>query len=119
MVYLSRPSQPVRDVPGTSPEGFLKVLTSGTSRGSSGDSQAINTKIDNLMKKSDAIVLVLQIYSCFLLEKQIFKRSKWRRPRDVYDTQLRDLPRTKWSDVLGTSAECRSYMFFKFNSQTY
>ena len=31
-------SQPERDVPGTSPEGPLKVLTSGTSRGPSGDS---------------------------------------------------------------------------------
>ena len=31
-------TQPARDVPGTSPEGPLKVLTSGTSRGPSGDS---------------------------------------------------------------------------------
>ena len=36
-----------RDVPGTSPEGPLKVLTSGTSRGPSGDSQGTNTKIDD------------------------------------------------------------------------
>ena len=31
-------TQPASDVPGTSPEGPLKVLTSGTSRGPSGDS---------------------------------------------------------------------------------
>ena len=37
--------------PGTSPEGHLKVLTSGTSRGPSEDAQVTNRKIDNLMKK--------------------------------------------------------------------
>ena len=86
-----------RDVPRTSPEGPLKVLTSGTSKEPLGNSQRTNTKIDDLMKKSflDPIVLVLHIYSFFLLEKQIFKRSKWGRPWDVYRTQLRDVPRTK------------------------
>ena len=44
-------SQPSRDVPRTSPEGPLKVLTSGISRGPSGDSRGTNTKIDDLMKK--------------------------------------------------------------------
>ena len=44
-------TQPTRDVPGTSPDGPLKVLTCGTSRGPSGDSQGTNTKIDDLMKK--------------------------------------------------------------------
>ena len=43
----------------------------------------------------DAIVLFLQIYYCFLLEKQIFKSSKWGRPRDVYGTQLREVSGTK------------------------
>ena len=43
-------SQPAREVPGTSPEGHLKVLASGTSRGLPGDSQGTNKKIDNLMK---------------------------------------------------------------------
>ena len=33
------PTQPARDVPGTSPEGPLKVLTSGTFRGFLGDQQ--------------------------------------------------------------------------------
>ena len=36
---------------GTSPEGSLKVLTSGTYRGPSEDSQGTNTKTDELMKK--------------------------------------------------------------------
>ena len=40
-------SQLARDVPGTSPKGPPKVLTSGTSR----DLQGTNTKIDDLMKK--------------------------------------------------------------------
>ena len=54
-------TQPARDVPGTSPEGPLKVLTSGTSRGPSGDSQGTNTEINDLMKK-----LVLRCNSpCF------------------------------------------------------
>ena len=44
-------TQPARDFPGTSPEGPLKVLTFGTSREYSGDSQGTNTKIDDLMKK--------------------------------------------------------------------
>ena len=48
---FDRTTQLARDVPGTSPEGPLKVLTSGTSRGPSGDSQGTNTKIDDLMKK--------------------------------------------------------------------
>ena len=44
-------TQSARDVPGTSPEGPLKVLTSGTPRGPLGDSQGTNTKVDDLMKK--------------------------------------------------------------------
>ena len=43
--------QPAHDVPGTYLKGPLKVLTSGTYRGPSEDSQGIKTKIDNLMKK--------------------------------------------------------------------
>ena len=49
-----------------------------------------NPRIDGLMKKVflDAIVLALHIYYRFLLEKQIFKSSKWESPRDVNGTQL-------------------------------
>ena len=67
----------------------------------------------------DAIVFLLHIYYCFLLEKQICKSFKWEHPRDVYETKLQDVPGTKLWDVLGTSAGRRSYMFFKFNSETY
>ena len=38
----------------------------------------------------------LHVYYCSLLEKQIFKSSKWGRPRDVYGNQLQDILRTKW-----------------------
>ena len=44
-------AQPAHDVPRTSPEGLLKVLTSGFYKGPSGDSQGTNTKIDDFMKK--------------------------------------------------------------------
>ena len=88
-------------------------------RGPSGDSWETNTKLDDLIKKVflDAIILVLHIYYHFLLEKQIFKSSKWERPRNIYGTHLWDVPGTKWWDVLGTSARHRSYMFFNFNSK--
>ena len=47
-------NQLAQDVPGrprTSPEGPLKVLTSETYKGPSGDSQKTYTKIDNFIKK--------------------------------------------------------------------
>ena len=44
-------TKPAYDVLGTSPEGSLKVLTSETYSGLSGDSQETNTKIDDFMKK--------------------------------------------------------------------
>ena len=44
-------SYPAHDIPGTSPEDPLKVLTSGTYRGPSGESHGTNTKIDDFVKK--------------------------------------------------------------------
>ena len=44
-------TQPARNVPGTSPEGSLKVVMSGTSRGPLRNSQETNKNIDDLMKK--------------------------------------------------------------------
>ena len=44
-------TQPAHNVPGTSPEGSLKVLTSGTYKRPSVDSWRTNTKIDDFMKK--------------------------------------------------------------------
>ena len=123
-------TQPAHGVPGTCPEGLLKVLKSETCRGLSGDSQGTNTKIDDFTKKlffrsNSPCITYLQRYYvfdicfCFLQEEQIFKISKRVHPRDVYGTQLRDVPGTKWWDVLGTPVGRRSNMFFKFNSQTY
>ena len=90
-------TQPAHDVPGTYPEGLLKVLTSGTYKGPSGNSQGTYTKIDNFMKKlffrsnSPGITHLF----LFLQEEQIFKSSKRGHPRDVYGTQLRDVHATK------------------------
>ena len=91
-------SQPVRDVPGTSPEGPNVRDLQGTFRGLLGDQQ----KKDNLMKK---VLFRCAFCYCFLLEKQICKSSKWGRPRDVYGTQFRDVPGTRWcpQNVPGTS----------------
>ena len=44
----------------------------------------------------DAIVFVLHIYYCFLLEKQIFKSSKGGRPRDAYGTSWGPNDGTFW-----------------------
>ena len=92
------------DVLGTSPEGPLKVLISETYGEPSWDSQEANTKADDL-------------------KENLFLRSKCPKqecPRDVYRTQLRDVPWTKWWDVLGTSTGSQSNMLFlKFNSQTH
>ena len=114
--------QLAHEVPGTSLEGPLNVLTSATCRGPSGDSQGhqykswwFNEKICFL----GAIVLVLHVYSCFLQEEQIFRSSKRGYLRDVYETQLRDVLETKWWDALGTCVGNRSNIFFKFNSQTH
>ena len=46
----SQITQPTHDVPLSSPEGHLKVRTSGTYRGPSGDSQGTNAKTDDLKK---------------------------------------------------------------------
>ena len=44
-------TQPAHDVPETSPEGPIDVLTSGTYRGPPGESRETNIKIDDLTKK--------------------------------------------------------------------
>ena len=77
-------TQPAHDVPETSLDGPLKVLTSRTYEGPSGDSQGTNTKIE----KNKKLFLFLQ-------EKQIFTSSRRKCPRDLYGTQLREVYRTK------------------------
>ena len=44
-------THPAHDVLGTSPEGPLKVVTSGNYKGLSGDPQGTNRKTEDLMKK--------------------------------------------------------------------
>ena len=67
----------------------------------------------------DAIVIALHIYSCFLLEKQICKSSKWVRPQDPVAGHPSDQMMRRFGDVLRTSPGRWSYMFLKFNSGTY
>ena len=103
-------TQPAHDVLATSSEGPLKILTSKTYRGPSGDSQRTNTKIDDFIKNC---------YSEIIAEEQISKSSKLGHPRDAYGTLLRDDPGTKRWDVLETSVRRRSILFFKFNLQAH
>ena len=112
-------TQPAHDVPETSPECLLKVLTSRNCKRPSGDSQGTNTKMMILWKTcfTEVIVLALYICFCFLQEEQIFKSYKRGPPRDVYGTQLRDVKWTKWWDVLRTSVGFRANMSFKLKSQ--
>ena len=55
----------------------------------------------------------------FLTGKTMFIGCKWRRPQDVYWTQLRNVPEVKWWNILGTSVVRRSYKLYKCNSQIY
>ena len=87
--------QPACGVLETSFEGVLKVLMSGTYRETSGDSQWTNTKIDDLMKRLFFRCNSPCFTHLFFTGKQIFERSKWGRPWDVYGTQLRDFLGTK------------------------
>ena len=100
--FISYPADTWRSkgVPWRSPKGPNVRDLQGTFRGLSGDQKLM------IWWKScflEAIVHVLHTYSCFSHEEQIFKSSKWGCPGDVYGTQLRDVPETKWWDVLGTS----------------
>ena len=92
-------TQPTHEVLWRSPDGPLKVLTSGTYKGPSGGSLETNTKIHDFMKKL-----------FFRSNSQIFKSSKQGRPWDVYGTHLRDVHGTKWWDVLRMSVGRRSNM---------
>ena len=101
-------TRPAHDVPGTYPDSLLKVLTSGTYRGPSGDSQGTNTKTDDFMKKlffRSIRVLVLHICFCFLQEEQIFKSSKRRRLRDPVAGRPCDQMMGRSRDVCGMSAK--------------
>ena len=69
-------THPTHDVPGTSPEGPLKVLTSGTYRGPSGDPQGTNTKIDDFTKKlffSSNSLCIMHLFLFFTIRTNIQK----------------------------------------------
>ena len=72
-----------RNVSWRSPKGPNVRDLHGTLRGPT-------KKLMSWLKKCflDAIVFVLHIYYCFLLEKQIFKSSKWGRLRDPVAERL-------------------------------
>ena len=107
-------TQLTHDVLGTSPEGPLKVLTSGTYRGPfrgiSEDSSKFDDFIEKLLFRSNSPCITYLFL--FFTEEKMFKRSKRGRPWDVYRTQLRDVHGTKWWDVLGTSMGRRSKICF-------
>ena len=70
MIIVQKTSQLIRDFLGTSPEGSLKILTSGAYRGHLGDSQETNTKTyDVLIKKlffrssSDCITYLFLLFT--------------------------------------------------------
>ena len=116
-------SQLAHDVPETSLEGSLKVLTSGTGKGPSGYSQGAKYKNWSFYRKN-VFLEVMSLYYIsasvfFLQEEKIFKSSKRGHLRNVYGTQLREVHETKWWDVLKMSVGRRSNMFFKLNSQTH
>ena len=117
-VFAQVTSQPAHDVKGASPEGSLKVLTSGIYKGPSKDSQGTNTKTDDVMKKlffrsNSPSITYLFLFSTGRTNIQVLNGA-------VHGTstgpKLRDVLDTKWWDILVTSVGRRSYMFFKFNS---
>ena len=101
-------TQQANDVPWTSPEDSLKVLTSGTLMGNSEDSQGTNTEIYDLMIKlySRTIVLVLHTYPCSLLENKysnVLNGTSARRLRDPVAGRPEDQMIGRSTDVHGTS----------------
>lgn len=91
--------------PGDVPWSFTKGPNIRNIQDLQGALQGPNTKFDDLIKKFslDAIVLVLDICYCFLLEKKKFKIFKWGRPQNIYATMLRDVLGIKCWDVMAMS----------------
>ena len=114
-------NQSARDVPRTSPEGPLKVLTSGTSRRLSGDSQGTNTKIDDLMKKmffrcnSPCFTHLFLIFTEKTNIQKFLIETSMGRLRDPVARRPGDQMMGRSGDVRGTSV----INVFKLNSQTH
>ena len=90
--------------PQTSPEGSLKLLTSGAYREISGE-QYKNGLFFEKNVFSEVIVLVLHVCFCFLQEEQIFKSSKWRGLRDPNVGRPFDQIMGRSNDNRGTSVK--------------
>ena len=109
--------QRLRDVPWVFPEDHNIWDLQGGFRVLSGEQYKnwyLNEK--NIFRSHSLYITHLVL---FLQEEQIFRSSERKCSRGVCGAQLRDVERTKWWDVLGTFFGRRSYMFFKFNSQTF
>ena len=114
-------TQPAHDVPGKSPEGLLKVLTSGIYKGPSGDSQGTNTKIDDFMRKlffrSNSPYLTC-LFLFFTRRTNI--QNFWTR---TFTGRLRDpVARPPWDQMMGRSKDIRGTSVkhvFKLSSQTH
>ena len=103
------------DVPGASPEGPNVRELQGTFTGLLKDQQ-LNWWFDGKKFFLDAIVFVLHICYCFLLEKQIFESCKWGRPRDpVAGRPVHQMMRRS-GDVRGASV---IHVYFKSNAESY
>ena len=98
---------------GTSPERPLKILTSETYKGLSGDSQGTNTKINDLMKK-----LFFRSNSLCITYLFVFFTGRANTQKLKMGTslgRLREPVAGRPGDVRGTSVKHA----FKFNSQTH
>ena len=109
-------TQLVQDVPGTSPEGPLKVLISGTYKGPSGDSQGANTKLDGFEKNCFSEVIVLVLHVCFIF----YRKSKYSKVLngDVHRTSTGPSCVTSMEPNDGRPWDVGQSCFFKLNSQT-
>ena len=95
-------SQPARNIPGTSPEGPLKVLTSGTSKGLLGDPQ----KINDFIKK----VFFRFFFLCFshLLLSFTGKTNIQKFYMEMSTGRLRDpVPEHPGKQIMGLSGDVR------------
>ena len=109
-------TQLVQDVPGTSPEGPLKVLISGTYKGPSGDSQGANTKLDGFEKNCFSEVIVLVLHVCFIF----YRKSKYSKVLngDVHRTSTGPSCVMSMEPNDGRPWDVGQSCFFKLNSQT-
>ena len=91
-----RITQPEHNVPGTSPEGPLKVLTFRIFRKLSEDQYKNWSFYEKIVFRGNSPCITY--FFMFFQEEQRFKYSKRGRPRNVCMTQLQDVP---WDQMMG------------------